>query len=551
MLSSAEPIGLSSTTDEDPSTSSEFALWLKPDVVVNPFDIVEVEHLGKDGSKSRSRTFGIVLGLEHRTDAPSHLTNFISNDFGGQVSGEPNTQRVGATIARCAVLNNSENIYMAVGNERPVRFADESGIHLALGISDMPPERRIPAGVIVMSNGAQTPVYIDRDYLLGPQAAHVNIAGISGLATKTSYAMFLMQSIIQSTDASKTAFVLFNLKHDDLLRIDQAADELNEEDRDLWSSLGLEPQPFSNVHYFLPEGKDTTRTSRPNSYAIPKSFQTYAYALRDIYDRLDLLFANVTDKEDTIDSLVGLIADGIQSGNHKWESATTWRALLDNEPLVRDGKAQAQGDIRPASVGKFRRQLRRIVLTRSSGLFVETRRRGVVSLNQEVQRLKGGHTYVFDIARLMEEEQSLVFGDVLRTIYELYAEAVAGEGDLPERVILFVDELNKYAPAFGANSPILRYVLDVAERGRSLGVVLFSAEQFASAAHSRVVGNAATQVYGRTGMTELAKLATAGLDEQARLNLTRLVQGELVLNHATYRQSVKIRFPRPAYKQER
>jgi hypothetical protein len=44
----------------------------------------------------------------------------------------------------------------------------------------------------------------------GPESAHVNISGISGLATKTSHAMFLLQSILQKIDPSQVAVIIMN-----------------------------------------------------------------------------------------------------------------------------------------------------------------------------------------------------------------------------------------------------------------------------------------------------------------------------------------------------
>lgn len=548
MITPNQPIGLSSATDNDPNTADEFSFWLTPGTIVNPFDIVEVKQVGSKPD-STSSTFGLVLGLDYRTDAPTHLANFISSDFGAVTPIPPNTPRLGTTIARCGVLSNTANIYMPVGNERMVRFASEAGIHLALGIETMPSERRIPAGLIKLSNDTHAIAYFDRDYLLGPEAAHVNITGISGLATKTSYAMFLLQSILQTSDASKIAIILLNVKHGDLLMIDQPAENLSTEQIELWKLLGLEPRSFSNVHYFLPEGKETLLTCHPNSFIIPKEYQVYAYSLADTSDCLDLLFSNVVDKHDTIDSLIGLIMEAIQRGDKHWQNATTWRGLLENEPLVKDGKPQQIGDVRAASVGKFRRQMRRIVLTRSSGLFVEHRRPGVVCLGEAIGKLRGGHTYVVDIARLREEEQTLVFGDILRTIYGLYAEVDVTDADLPEKVIVFVDELNKYAPAYGGDSPIIQQVLDIAERGRSLGVILFSAQQFQSAVHPRVTGNTATQVIGRVGSAEVGTANYRFLDDKVKQSLTRLAKGELVLSHSVYRQPLKIIFPKPAFRQ--
>jgi len=551
-------IGLSSATANQPNTSDEFSFWLAPGVIVNPFDIVEAEQVAPNGT---SRTFGIVTTLFHNTDAPTHLSNFISNDF-GQVSVEPNTVRQGTTVARVAVLSNDCDIYMPVMNDRPVRFADEAGIHAALGIDNVPERYRVPAGLIEMSNGTRAVVYLDSRYILGPEGAHVNITGISGLATKTSYAIFLIQSLLQRAEnRDRIAVIILNVKHGDLLTLDQPPrGGLPPEQHELWDTLDLIPQPFSNVRYLLPHGKDTPRTGRPNSFRIPeRNWFIYAYSLQDAYDKLDLLLSNIPDPWDTIGALIGEIHQGLSDPRTgqwgpkgKWQNVSDWNSLLNGPPLVDSstGQAQSVGEVKAVSVARFRRLLRRIVQTRQSGLFVSQRSRDVKNLGQEIASIRGGETIVVDIARLTDEEQTLVFGDILRTIYALYAEAGSDREDLPEKVIIFVDELNKYAPEREKESPIIEQVLDIAERGRSLGVVLFGAEQFMSAVHERVVGNCSTTVIGRTGSAELSSPAYRFLDPAVKANITRLEKGELVISHATFRQPVKIRFPRPAYLQE-
>lgn len=549
-------IGLSSATANQPNTSDTFSFWLAPNVILNPFDIVEAEQVAPEGA---SRTFGIVTTLEHTTDAPSHLSNFISNDF-GQVSIEPNTLRQGTTVAHVAVLSNDQDIYMPVLNDRPVRFAEEAGIHTALGIDQVPKRYRVPAGLIEMSNGTRAVVYLDSRYVLGPEGAHVNIAGISGLATKTSYTIFLIQSILQKAEnRERIGVIILNVKHGDLLSIDQPpASGLSPEEHELWETLGLIPRPFENVRYLLPYGKDTLTTGRPNSFRIPeRNWALYAYSLQDTYDKLDLLLSNIPDPWDTVGALIGEIQQGLsdpRSGvwgpRGKWQNVSDWNSLLNGEPLVKEGQAQQVGDVRAVSVGRFRRLLRRIVQTRQTGFFVSQRPRGVRNLSEEIAKIKGGETVVVDIARLADDEQTLVFGDILRTIYALYAEEGSEREDLPEKVIIFVDELNKYAPARERESPIIEQVLDIAERGRSLGVVLFGAEQFMSAVHERVVGNCSTMVMGRSGSAELSAPAYRFLDAAVKANISRLQKGELVISHATFRQPVKIRFPRPAYQQE-
>jgi len=551
-------IGRASATERDSNSAERFSFWIRPGERVNPFDIVAAEHFDD------SVTYGLVTNIRHTTDAASHLSNFISNDFGEMVE-EPNTPRQGTNVAEVAVLANDKDIYMPVQSEARVRFADESGIHVALGIDTMKEKEertgrkiRIPAGIIRMSNGAKAVAYLDVDYVLGPEAAHVNISGISGLATKTSYAMFLIQSILQTIGSSNIATILLNVKYDDLLHLHESR-PLEPEELEMWEQLDLNAEPFpeDKVHYFLPWGNNTQVTGRPNSFGEDfPPHQAYAYPLRETVSKLDLLFSHVPDPWDTLGALIGEIINGIQYNEPKWRDIHTWDDLLTQQPLVKDGIPQKVGNIQPSSVGRFLRILRRIVKTRQTGIFVPNLSTRMTTIEQAVGRIEGGHIYVVDIARLREEEQTLVFGDILRTIYGLYSGETVLEDEefeLPEKVIIFVDELNKYAPAGreAARSPILEQVLDISERGRSFGIILFSAEQFLSAVHPRVTGNAATKVLGRSDSAELSEAGYRFLDKDIKMHLTRLDKGELIITHPIYRQPVKIRFPRPPFRQGR
>jgi len=141
--------------------------------------------------------------------------------------------------------------------------------------------------------------------------------------------------------------------------------------------------------------------------------------------------------------------------------------------------------------------------------------------------------------------------DLLKTIYSLKAEPPESNNEtIPEKIIFFVDELNKYAPSRDRTSPLTDLVLEIAERGRSLGVILISAQQFMSAVHPRVTGNCATKVIGRSGSAEIMQPDYRFLDNEIKSNITRLSKGELLLSHAVYRQPIKIIFPRPVFKQQ-
>ncbi|TDA67697.1 MAG: ATP-binding protein [Clostridia bacterium] len=541
-------LGRTSATEREANTSDKFSFWLAPGVIVNPFDIVQVEQVGPAAGET-SKTYGLVTILEHRTDAASHLANFISNNF-GELAAEPNTLRQGATVGRVNVLSNNRDIYMPVSNERLVHFADAAGIEEALGITEMPAADRVPAGLIKMSNGASTVAYLDRRYILGPESAHINISGISGLATKTSYAMFIIQSILQkAANPEKIAVIILNVKQADLLQIDKPGPSLPVEEMEKWEDLGLEPRPFKNVVYLLPASSE--HPGRPNSFLEPDGYHLFAYDLDAAADKLDLLFTNVSDPTGTMDAIIGDIMQGIVNNEGDFKNVHSWSQLLNGPPLFKDGQSKGWGDHHRSSVGKFRRNLRRLVKTRQSGIFMDARAKNQKVLADEVRKIKGGYTYVVDIAKLYDDEQTLVFGDLLRTVYELKAEEPEDRSEpVPEKIIFFVDELNKYAPGGARTSPITEQVLDIAERGRSLGVILISAQQFMSAVHNRVTGNAATKILGRTGAAEVAQPDYRFLDDELKMSMTRLGKGELLISHAVYRQPVKIIFPKPAYRQE-
>jgi hypothetical protein len=547
-----QPVGRSSATEREAITSDQFAFWLSDGVIVNPFDIMAVEQVNQPG-ETPSRTYGLVTTLEHRTDAPNHLANYISSDF-GQVDEEPNTVRQGTTVAKANVLSNTADIYMPVQSEQLVYFAQPDDIQQALGTDVLLNERKqdaIPAGLIKMSNGAAAVAYLDRQFLLGPESAHVNISGISGLATKTSYAMFLLQSILQTaSNKGNIAVIILNVKQADLLQVDVGGPDLSQNQRAVWEAMGLEPKPFDSVHYFLPRNE----RGQPNSYSpVPRNHTLYAYDLEGTADKLDLLFSNVADTSGTIEGIYGEIMTGITAGEAEFKNVHSWDSLLKFLLEKQQASGRWRGMFANASIGMFRRHLRRVVQTRQTGIFVNSRSNKEKLLNEELTNIQGGRTYVVDIAKLADDEQTLVFGDILRTIYAVKSEGseVRTESTpVPEKVIIFVDELNKYAPSGNKESPITQQVLDVAERGRSLGVILISAQQFMSAVHPRVTGNSATKIIGRTGSSEVNAPDYRFLDQDIRMAVTRLAKGELLISHAIYRQPVKVIFPKPAYKQE-
>jgi len=312
----------------------------------------------------------------------------------------------------------------------------------------------------------------------------------------------------------------------------------------------------ANVHYYYPYSLPKTR--HWNTYMTPeevadnikkKKAKKYKYIYKYDKDNLDLMFANIDDSTQTMESIISYI----MSGQGKFNQIRDWQEFL--EAVKEKCSAETSGkdkEIPVASWRKFYRIINKSIT--DNKIFARDIREddGETRIGDALKYIKKNEVHVIDIAKLSEDKQAYVFGDAVRTIYDLQLGQYAGEEGVnpPSRVVIFIDELNKYASKeTPKNSPILRQVLDVAERGRSLGVILFAAEQFRSAIHDRVTGNCSTHAYGRTNSIEVAKGDYKSIPSVYKTMMTRLKQGEYIIQNPVFRSLLNIKFPKPIYKQ--
>lgn len=549
-------IGKIIATEKQPSTIEDFTFWTKKDLKLKPFDVVVVEHVND------SKTFGVVEEISHMTDSPSALAGYISSDF-GDVDSHSYTERIGMNYVRCKVVGNDKGIYIPVQEGRKVSLATEPEIMMALGLDNV--KNPIPAGYINMYDGKeakQLPVNFNSHFLIGPEGAHLNISGISGLASKTSYAMFLMKAIqdihLKKKDES-VAFIMMNVKGTDLLKVDQMNEREKELEaiRPIYDILGMDMSPFKQVTYYYPYSKDFTAYTYDKREIIQdrlnsqKAFQfKYLFETDEDKECLDLLFANVDDPNETIESIINLILSnsGKFNGIDSWEDFKT--------ALYEQTQPQAKGTTTDKTISvlswrKFYRLFNKS-FQKCRQMFTEQLGKDgkSVRLRDKIAEIKKNDVMVIDIAKLDEESQGFVFGDVMRAVYNLkMGTPNRSEEDIPDRIIIFIDELNKYASNdVPKSSPILRQLLDITERGRSLGIVLFGAEQFVSDIFKRVKGNCATQAFGRTNAIEITKEDFRFVPSVYKTMLTRLKQGEYIIQNPVFRSMLNIKFPYPIYK---
>jgi len=554
----ARSIGKVAATEKVPTTIDEFFFWTDKEEILNPFDVVKSEHI------NNSVTFGVIEEISHITDAASYLTSFISNDF-GDISSGPHTQRIGMNFVKAKMVGNTKSIFTPVLDGSKVSLANGDEVKAALGLDNV--KNSLPCGYLKMYNGddeVQIPVHLNENFILGPEGAHLNISGISGLAAKTSYSMFItraIQSAYLNPEGKKKkdeedgiAFVFFNVKGSDILAINEPNKGLSDVDIKLYEMMGLENKPFEKVTYFYPfmEG-DQANTYAPSEH-IENQMENgtafkYKYIFEHAKENIDLFFAHDDDPTETMASIINYIL----GGHGKFEGIRSWRNLL--EEVERHCKPKYEHADKSIPVGSWRKFKRYVNKAISNDMFAtgtkpKTRQ---TELKEHISNnLKKNDVFVVDIARLSEDMQSFVFGDVVRTIYDLQLGVIesGNEKNRPKKIIIFVDELNKYASNdIPKNSPILRQILDITERGRSLGIILFSAEQFKSAIHDRVKGNCATHAYGRSNSIEISKNDYRFIPSVYKNMMTRLNPGDYIIENPILRSLLKIKFPNPSYRQ--
>ena len=145
----------------------------------------------------------------------------------------------------------------------------------------------------------------------------MNISGISGLATKTSYVMFLLKAI-QYKYKDDVAIIVMNVKGDDLLHVHQPNEKITSSQRDEWDALGIPCEPFENVKYLYPYRRQKDKLYANTALSVEdlaeqyaaKQAANYVYIFEHDIDKVDMLFSNVDDPNYTIESILNQIDSG-------------------------------------------------------------------------------------------------------------------------------------------------------------------------------------------------------------------------------------------------
>ncbi len=578
------PIGRVVGSEREPAGSHVFAIWVSEDAVS-----LDVGHIVVAFSEEAA-VIGVIDEARRFSDLRSFLDDYFDRRMEDAIDAELATRRPEMLVFTVRVLA-TRHLRDDVDSHRPpvsgpVWFATTAAIDFALGRADFSGtpvpalmhtngnaerdeqglEKRNAAGDVVFQ---RSPIWLDCDYLLGPEAGHANWTGQSGLATKTSHAVFLLSAVFQKLQAEgkSVAALMFNVKGPDLLWLDKPAypdpeweeayaaakaRPLSDRDLEAYAALGLEPKPFENFRIFAPfkpgqapGGRGTLDVQLDrHSAEFPRALNTrrdapamsHGVVYPILMELSPLLWIphKVFEWGDLDDKLSGFI---YEMRNRQIASLNQAFELFDQiDAEIADSGKESWNGHHKATIAKAR--------NRFNGLhdkFGGLLSRGMVNyggLPRVDEEFHDQELRVIDIANCNSNVQEILVTKVINEVWNKAEQQKLGV----DTVVIFVDELNKYAPA-GGQGGLRDTLVDIAARGRHLNVVLFGAEQFRSKVDDEILGNCGTSFYGRVGDEELTNAAYRSLSETTKHELLGLRKGTILARHAHFRAPLFGTFP--------
>ena len=230
----------------------------------------------------------------------------------------------------------------------------------ALGFDEV--ARKLPAG---LSRDGE-PVFIDVDFLDGTKGAHVNISGVSGVATKTSYATFLLYGLFHSgvlgAEAVNTKALVFNVKGEDLLFLDHPNIALAPDQAERYRALGLPADEFASVGVWAPPRRDEVGVAAPDVASRSLGVRSFFWTIHDFCDQLLLpfLFADAEDDRQQYTMVVHNVAAELQRAARDHGDPVNGTVSFDGkvvrhfDELVQVIEARAHRRRRAGPVGRAR-----------------------------------------------------------------------------------------------------------------------------------------------------------------------------------------------------
>lgn len=541
-------IGKVASPPKRESTSDEFHFWVKRGELVEKTQIVKTE--SRIGNQTIQ--FYAIIEEVYRQSRKRDIGEEF-DAFDGDVDYQPEFQSEGVTFATASILRTNPPLLAPPLEQSSVFLGGESEAGYAYGFDEM----KQPMAVGLLKNGGNNYAglaNIDLAYLLGDYSGHLNVTGITGAGTKTSFLLTVVKFLLHKAQQKKNneplyiVPIILNVKGEDLMWLDNQSKEFQKEShkyQEDWQKLGIPPEPFEETQFFTP--------TEPNSGGAPTvdgcNATAYSWSLKDVLSNGLFTYLFSDDSLSSamsflVNDLVAFLTDlngkpNLPSEIKTWNDLLIW--IRDRASLKDENR-----EIKNHQTGTWRAVYRRLsdILTEGDSIFP----RNVCSGNPlKVTRDKTSPPQVIDIHALPESLQRFV----VAAIFEQVKAARKGRHAVRGlRYLLVLDELNRFAPSQGKD-PITRLLENVATEMRSQGVILLGGQQFASQVSTKIVESAAVRVLGRTGVAELQDKVWQGWDKSVRQQASFLKLDEKLIMQTTFRQPMFVKMPFPAWAMRR
>jgi len=544
------------------TTTQAFRVALLDDAYLQLDDLVVVRT--QVPAAGEVTTYGVVT----ETQAIYEGAAFESDTH--RIAGQGILPAAKVRSADVAVVRMEPEVWVAPDPGELVHRAQGEARMKALYADEM--ERALPVGL----GRDGLPVFADLDFFDGRKGGHMSISGVSGVATKTSFALFFLRLLtarpeILGAAADNLRVLVFNVKGEDLLWLDKpnAVFARNPQWARQWQALGVAPRPFPSVAFWAPPRARSGGDVLPDTGGRLTDVAPFSWTPRELIDEglLRFLFTDASDVRNQIPFVEervraqlrrqavdvagqpgAVVLRAAPPGGHARGEAVRPRpdeVVIDGlgalvEALERwldppDGEPDRAwtGRVQGGTVSAFMRRL-----------YAAVNRIGPLVRAGKSRRIDRDRAQVSVVAiqSLHELAQRFVVGALLQETFE--DKERTGQR-LPLSVIV-LDELNKYAPREGA-SPLKEMLIDIAQRGRSLGVLLVGAQQTASRVAPEVIENASLKVAGRLDAAEAERAEYGWMLPSTRARARLLKPGTMVLSQPAIPVPLVVTFPFPPW----
>lgn len=521
MFHKDKPIGKTYSTVSESSTVDELNFWADKNVnpkFLEPGTIVAIP-------VNSDVCFAIIQSVKENMDYNHALEAYASHNFGDSTH-ETRTERFSCVTVKAKILNWASGEVKPVSGERTVYLADSNGVKYAFGV----PIKGVPVGLFTTPAGKLTTqstiIRLPDEYLFGKEAQGINIGGQTGYA-KTNLALNICLTSLHELD--DLCVVGINVKGEDLLWLDKINPELTSDDWELWKLLGVTDLNWLNFELFAPAG-----TSLRND-GFAKSFKI---SWEDVKYELNLLFSESKEDENARNLVTHLAALNINSFEKALEKLYEWEELADRGGRVPGGHHSA-------TIKKVIRKLKSLM--NKNFINPNWQKKSFPNLI-EIIKPKSFITFDLNDALISSSAQKIIFQKIITQLKLLLEDNTLQEKTGVRRVLVFVDELSKYAHKSLSSGSFLVGIKsglkNIAERGRFAGLSLLGVEQYPSHIDDSILENMSTRLFTRLKSKELSNEVYKYYAKDFLKAVTRLNKGVALLDHDTFPEPLFIKFPR-------